>query len=121
MDPAREAAALLGGERHRGAGDEAGDAGRCVQREDERVAPEDRQQVGGVRRFGQSRQVDRRQVRRQEAGDDPDGAEQGQRDRQAECRPAAQDLPAPPAPTVQRRPRIPHAMREDVFVGGRHR
>ena len=45
VDPAREAAALGGRDRHRGAGDEAGDAGGRVQGQDQRVAPEDRQQV----------------------------------------------------------------------------
>ena len=45
VDPAREAGPLGGGDRHRGAGDEAGDAGGRVQRQDQRVAPEDRQQV----------------------------------------------------------------------------
>ncbi len=47
VDPAREAGALGGRDRHRGAGDEAGDAGGAVQGEDQRVAPEDRQQVAG--------------------------------------------------------------------------
>src|SRR6185436_6073059 len=37
VDPAREAVPLLGRERHRGAGDEAGDAGGRVQRQDQRV------------------------------------------------------------------------------------
>ena len=59
VDPAREPGPLRGGDRHRGAGDEAGDAGGGVQGEDQRVAPEDRQQVAGLGGLGQARQVDR--------------------------------------------------------------
>ena len=90
VDPAREPGPLGGGDRHRGAGDEAGDAGGRVQRQDQRVAVEDRQQVAGSRGRGQARQVDRRQVRGEQAGDEPDRRQQRQRDRQAEREPAAQ-------------------------------
>ena len=84
-----------------------------------------RQRIGsrspGSDGFGQAGQVDRRQVRGQQAGDDPDRAEQGQRDREAEREPAAQDRPGPLAPGVERLARVPHPMREHVLVGGAHR
>ena len=109
VDPAREAGPLGGGDRHRGAGDEAGDAGGPVQGEDQRVAPEDRQQVAGLRGFGQARQVDRGEVGGEQAGDDPDRRQQGQRDREAERQPAPQDRPGRSLQTsrVSRVSRIP--------------
>src|SRR5262249_31123615 len=45
VDPTREPGPLGGRDRHRGAGDEAGNAGGRVQGQDQRVAPENRQQV----------------------------------------------------------------------------
>jgi len=118
VDPAREARAALGRDRHRGAGDEAGDTGGRVKGKHGAVAEQNHQVVAEVDRACDAWQCDRRDVRPGDVGHQPCGAQKGKCDRQAERQPTAEHRPAILLPGLEGAAGVAQTLGENVVVRG---
>ena len=102
-------------QRQRAAGDEARNARHRMQGEDQQVAAQDLQDVRAVAHRERWLEGEDLLIAAVERGDEPHGDEQARSAASAE--PATQradDREGRPLPRVQRRARVPHAVRERV-------
>ena len=113
VHPAREPASLGGGLRQRAARDEAGDAGHGVERQHERISKEHLRVVVEAGRLGVAGNHVSGGVGRGQLGHRVDGAEQPERDHQAQREPRSKHLERPAVPAPERQLGVMHPLDED--------